>query len=57
MCQENHKDIEEIPEVYLKGVEFHYVENVQDVWNFALTDEIVDNPLDFTIQDDNKDSK
>ena len=57
MCQENRKDIEEIPEVYLKGVEFHYVENVQDVWNFALTDEIVDNPLDFTIQDDNKDSK
>ena len=57
MCQENRKDIEEIPEVYLKGIEFHYVENVQDVWNFALTDEIVDNPLDFTIQDDNKDSK
>ena len=57
MCQENRKDIEEIPEVYLKGVEFHYVENVQDVWNFALTDEIVDNPLDFTIQDDDKDSK
>jgi ATP-dependent Lon protease len=30
------------------------VENVQDVWKFALTDEIVKNPLDFTIQEDEK---
>ena len=54
MCQENEKDINEIPEVYLKGVTFHYVENVQDVWKFALTDEIVKNPLDFTIPEDEK---
>jgi ATP-dependent Lon protease len=52
MCQENEKDILEIPEMYLKGVTFHYVENVQDVWKFALTDEIVKNPLDFTIEED-----
>ena len=52
MCQENEKDILEIPDMYLKGVTFHYVENVQDVWNFALTDEIVKNPLDFTIEED-----
>jgi ATP-dependent Lon protease len=54
MCCENEKDILEIPDMYLKGVTFHYVENVQDVWNFALTDEIVKNPLDFTIQEDEK---
>ena len=54
MCRENEKDIIEIPDMYLKGVTFHYVENVQDVWNFALTDEIVKNPLDFTIQEDEK---
>ena len=52
MCRENEKDIQEIPDMYLKGVTFHYVENVQDVWHFALTDEIVKNPLDFTIQED-----
>ena len=52
MCRENEKDINEIPEVYLKGVTFHYVENVQDVWDFALTDEIVKHPLDFTIPED-----
>ena len=60
MCQENEKDINEIPEMYLKGVNFHYVENVQDVWKFALTDEMVDNPLNFTIEEeknDNKDNK
>ena len=54
MCQENRKDIEEIPEMYRKGVEFHYVENVQDVWKFALTDEIVDNPINFKIEEETK---
>ena len=57
MCQENEKDILEIPEMYLKGVTFHYVENVQDVWNFALTDQIVKNPLDFTIKEEKEDKK
>lgn len=52
MCQANKKDIEEIPEEYRKGVEFHYVEDVADVWKFALTDEIVDNPIDFTIKEE-----
>ena len=54
MCQENEKDINEIPEMYLKGVSFHYVENVQDVWKFALTDELVEHPMDFTIEEDEK---
>ena len=44
----------EIPDMYLKGVTFHYVENVQDVWNFALTKEIVEKPLDFTIPEEEK---
>lgn len=54
MCSENKKDIDEIPDIYLKGVTFHYVENVQDVWKFALTDEMVDNPLIFEIEEDKK---
>ena len=52
ICQDNKKDIEEIPEVYLKGVSFHYVENIQDVWSFALTDEVVKNPVTFEIDDE-----
>ena len=54
MCQENEKDILEIPEMYLKGVTFHYVENVQDVWNFCLTNEIVKHPLKFEIEEEKK---
>ena len=54
MCQENEKDILEIPDMYLKGITFHYVENVQDVWNFTLTKEIVKHPLDFTIPEEEK---
>ncbi len=57
MCQENEKDINEIPEMYLKGVTFHYVENVQDVWRFALTDEVVEHPMDFTIPEEEKKEK
>ena len=51
MCRENKKDIDEIPEKYLKGVEFHYVENVQQVWDFALTNERVEHPVDLTVQE------
>ena len=54
LCQENEKDILEIPDMYLKGVQFHYVENVQDVWKFALTNEIVEHPTDFTIPEEEK---
>lgn len=52
LCRENEKDIIEIPEVYRKGVTFHYVENVQDVLNFALTDEKVKDAVDFTIDEE-----
>ena len=51
MCRDNKKDIDEIPAIYLKGINFHYVENIQDVWDFALTKELVDNPVNFTIEE------
>lgn len=57
MCRENEKDINEIPDVYLQGVTFHYVENVQDVWDFALTDEIVKHPINLTVGDEKDDKK
>lgn len=52
MCKENQKDIEEIPEKYRIGVEFHYVENIQQVWDFALTEEKVENAVEFTIPEE-----
>ena len=51
ICQANKKDIEDIPEIYRKGVNFHYVETVADVWNFALTQEKVDAPIDLTVKE------
>ena len=54
ICKDNRKDIEEIPAKYLKGVAFHYVEDVADVWEFALTDEKVKHPIDFTIPEKDK---
>lgn len=57
MCQENAKDINEIPEMYLKGVTFHYVENIKDVWNFALTDELVEHPTTFDIPEEKEEKK
>ena len=52
LCQENEKDILEIPGMYVQGVTFHYVEDVQDVWRFALTDELVNHPLQFDIPEE-----
>ena len=54
MCSENKKDVEEIPEVYRKGLQFHFVENIKQVWDFALTDEKVEHPVDFTIVEEKK---
>lgn len=51
MCRDNEKDINDIPDIYLKGISFHYVENVQDVWDFALSDELVENPLNLVIEE------
>ncbi len=51
LCQDNRKDIEEIPDMYLKGVTFHYVENVQDVLDFALTKERVKDAVNFVIEE------
>ena len=49
--------IEEIPDIYLKGVSFHYVENVADVWEYSLTDKLVENPQVFGIEEENNDKK
>ena len=57
MCKENMKDIEEIPEKYRTNVEFHYVENIQQVWDFALTDKLVDNAVTLTIPEEKEEKK
>ncbi len=36
LCEDNRKDVLEIPEIYLKGLTFHYVRNIQQVIDVAL---------------------
>lgn len=43
LSSENRKDIEEIREDYLKGLNFHYVDSMMDVIKLALTDKKVKN--------------
>ena len=45
LCKENQKDIEEIKADYVKGLTFHYVEDIRQVIDLALLKEKVDNPL------------
>lgn len=52
MCVENRKNIEKIPEMYLKGLSFHYVENVSEVLNFALLDQKVDHAIKFIFEEE-----
>ena len=54
LCKDNKKDIDEIQPIYLKGVEFHYVSDIQEVLELALTNEKVKNPIDFTIPKEDK---
>lgn len=57
LCEENRKDIEEIQPIYLQGVTFHYVKDIKDVLDLALTDEKVADAIDFTLTDDKKEKK
>lgn len=41
LCKDNRKDIEEIKDIYLKGLKFHYVKTIKEVIDIALTDEVV----------------
>ena len=36
LSEENRKDIEDIKDIYVKGLEFHYVKDIQDVMSFVF---------------------
>ena len=55
ICNDNRKDIDEIPQMYLTGLTFHYVETIADVLKFALLDEKVKNAVEFKIDEEKKD--
>jgi ATP-dependent Lon protease len=45
LCKENKKHIDEINALYLSGLQFHYVSDIQEVLNIALLKEKVKNPI------------
>ena len=50
LCEENRKDIEEIQPMYLKGLEFHYVKDIKEVLQLALTEEKVADAIEISKQ-------
>lgn len=50
MSAENKKNIEDIQDIYLKGLEFHYVNDIKEVFALALSEEKVTDAIDFTIK-------
>ena len=57
ISKDNRPDIDEIEERYLKGLTFHFVENVKEVLAYALLDEQVNNPIAITVPEESKDDK
>ena len=50
MSAENKKNIDEIQEIYLKGLTFHYVNDIREVFAIALTNEKVADPIDLSVK-------
>ena len=46
--RENKKNIDEIQDIYIKGLTFHYVSDIKEVFNLALTNEKVTDAIDLT---------
>ena len=53
LCTENKKNIDEIQDIYLKGLTFHYVNDIKEVFAIALTNEKVNNPIDLNSKKSN----
>ncbi len=45
LSEENRKDIDEIKEMYIKGLTFHFVQTITDVLNIALLKTKIDHPV------------
>ena len=57
LCEDNRKNIEEIQPIYLAGLTFHYVNDIKEVLNIALTDEKVKGAIDIYNALSNKEEK
>jgi len=47
LSKENEKDLEKIKDIYLKGLTFHFVDEIMEVLDIALLKQKVKNPINF----------
>ncbi len=57
LCVKNRKDVEEVPLNYIKELSFHYVDQIDEVLNYALLPEKVKNATVFVFPEDNKEKE
>jgi ATP-dependent Lon protease len=50
VSEENRKDVEDINEIYIKGLKFHYVNTIMEVLDLALLKQKVKNPKKITFE-------
>lgn len=48
LSKENEKNVNEISPLYIKGLKFHYVEDIKEVLDIALLKQKISNPLDIS---------
>ena len=54
LCEKNRRDIEEIDQQYIKGLDIKFVENVDQVLELALLKQKVKNPIQFIVPEETK---
>lgn len=54
LCRKNIRDIEEIDQQYIKGIDFHFVDRVDEVLEIALLKSKVDRPVQFNLSSESK---
>lgn len=57
LSEENRKNIDEIQEIYFKGLTFHYVKDVKEVFAIALTNEKVADAIDLSVKKEKTEKK
>lgn len=57
LCEANRKDVQDIKAHYLEGLQFHYVKNMLEVIDIALSTELVEKPMDLTIKENSAELK
>ncbi|MCF2489812.1 endopeptidase La [Dyadobacter sp. CY347] len=57
LCVKNRKDVEEVPANYIKDLSFHYVDQIDEVLEYALLPEKVKNATHFIFPEEKKEKE